>query len=128
MTLAGLRGFFGGRPLVVDFMPHTFSRTDKLLKDFATVFEDAERVLLHDIYSSARERNSSGVSGVDLYQVVNRCHSAVRYIPGVDDDEALGIARQSVRPGDVFVTMGAGDNWKLGERLREHIATEGSRS
>ena len=121
VTLAGLRHFFGERPLVVDFMPHTFSRTDRLLEDFATVFGDAERVILHDIYASARERNDSGISGTDLCRAVEHHHPAVAYTPRVDDDEALELARRSVRPGDVFVTMGAGDNWKLGERLRERL-------
>lgn len=121
VTLSGLRRFFAGRPLVVDFMPHTFSRTQRLLEDFATVFGDAERVILHDIYASARERNDYGISGRDLYRAVERRHPAVRYAPGVDDAESLEIARRSVRPGDVFVTMGAGDNWKLGERLRERL-------
>ena len=124
VTLTGLRHFFGNRPLVVDFMPHTFSRTDRLLEDFATVFGDAERVILHDIYASARERNDSGISGMALYRAVKRRHSAVEYTPGVDDDEALELAQRSVRPGDVFVTMGAGDNWKLGERLRERLVQE----
>lgn len=121
MTLSGLRRFFGDRPLVVDFMPHTFSRTDRLLADFAAVFGEAERVILHDIYASARERNDTGISGEDLYRAVSRRHPAVAYTPCVDDDDAVQIAERSVRPGDVFVTMGAGDNWKLGARLRERL-------
>ncbi len=124
VTLAGLRRFYAGRPLVVDFMPHTFSRTARLLDDFAVAFVDAERVILHDVYASARERNDSGVSGLDLYRAVDRLHPAARYAPRVDDDEALRIARRSVRPGDVFVTMGAGDNWKVGERLRALLRAE----
>lgn len=125
VTLRGLRRFFAGRPLVVDFMPHTFSRTERLLDDFAAVFGDAERIILHDIYASARERNDSGISGRDLYRAVERRHPAVRYAPRVDDAESLRIARRSVRPGDVFVTMGAGDNWKVGERLRARLQAEG---
>ena len=126
-TLSGLRRFFAGRPLVVDFMPHTFSRTERLLDDFAAVFGDAERVILHDIYASARERNDSGISGRDLYRAVERRHPAVHYAPRVDDDESLELARRWVRPGDVFVTMGAGDNWKLGERLRARLRAGGGR-
>jgi UDP-N-acetylmuramate--alanine ligase len=61
---------------------------------------------------------------MDLYRAVRRRHPAVEYTPGVDDDEALELAQRSVRPGDVFVTMGAGDNWKLGERLRERLVQE----
>jgi UDP-N-acetylmuramate--alanine ligase len=121
VTLSGLRRFFGDRPLVVDFMPHTFSRTGRLLEDFATVFGDAERVILHDIYASARERNDSGVSGEDLFRAVSRRHPSVAYTPGVDDGDAVQLAQRSVGPGDVFVTMGAGDNWKLGARLRERL-------
>ena len=122
VTLAGLRRFFADRRLIVDFMPHTFSRTHRLLEDFAAVFGDAARVILHDIYASARERNDSGISGRDLYHALKRRHADVAYAPSVDDAEALELALRSVRAGDVFVTMGAGDNWKLGERLRERLA------
>ena len=45
-----------------------------------------------------------------------------RYTPRVDDVEAIELALASVRSGDVFITMGAGDNWKLGERLRERLS------
>ncbi len=122
VTLAGLSRFFAGRRLIVDFMPHTFSRTAQLLEDFGSVFGAAAQVILHDIYASARESNESGISGRDVFQTVKRYHANTSYTPRVDDVEAIQLALASVRSGDVFITMGAGDNWKLGERLRERLS------
>jgi len=116
-TLAGYRGFFPGRRLVVDFMSHTYSRTRALLSDFGTCFEPAHMVVLHRIYASAREPNEGGISGRDLFAEVARHHGCVRYFE--EPAEAVPFLTSELRPGDLFVTMGAGDNWKLGRTLYE---------
>ena len=54
-TLNGFRDFYKGRKIIVDFMSHTYSRTQALLKEFASSFGAADMVILHKIYSSARE-------------------------------------------------------------------------
>ena len=114
-TLAGIKGFYPGRRLVVDFMSHTYSRTRALLAQFAACFSAADLVILHRIYASARERPEDGFGGRDLEQAVARNHPNVKYFEdplGAADAVAL-----ELRPGDLFVTMGAGDNWKLGREL-----------
>ncbi len=67
-TLEGIRRFYPGRRILVDFMSHTYSRTRALLGEFGACFAAADVVLLHRIYASARERNESGITGRDLYR------------------------------------------------------------
>jgi len=114
-TLEGLRSFFPGRRLIVDFMSHTYSRTRALLGEFGRCFEAADLVILHRIYASARETNEGGIRGQDLFNEVRQNHPDVRYIeePSTAASELAGELRQ----GDLFITMGAGDNWKIGQEL-----------
>ncbi len=110
-TIQGFRSFYPGRRIIVDFMPHLYSRTKDLFDGFVTAFDAADVVILHDVYSSARE-TSGDVSGIDLFRAVLRRHPDTHYFEGFRDAE--GFCRRLLSPGDVFITMGAGDNWKLG--------------
>ncbi|HWP68433.1 MAG TPA: UDP-N-acetylmuramate--L-alanine ligase, partial [Rectinemataceae bacterium] len=69
-TIAGIKAFWPARRIVVDFMSHTFSRTIALMDDFAASLDDADCVVLHDIYPSAREAPVAGVSGRNLFEKV----------------------------------------------------------
>jgi len=121
ITLRGLREFYPGRRIVVDFMSHTYTRTAALLEQFAAALLEADAVLLHKIYASARERYTGSVTGLDLFERVSQQHRGpVRYTDEVLD--ALPICRTLLVPGDVFVTMGAGDNWKLGRAVFEELS------
>jgi UDP-N-acetylmuramate--alanine ligase len=113
-TLEGYKSFYGRR-LVVDFMPHTYSRTRALLPQFAECFAPADQVILHRVYASAREQAQDGVDGRTLFREVAARHPAVLYYE--EPSEALEMLAGMLRPGDLFVTMGAGDNWKLGRAL-----------
>ncbi len=125
-TLAGLRAFYPGRRLIVDFMSHTYTRTAALLDEFAAAFGDADAVILHKIYASAREQFDGRVTGKDLYDRVASNHpgAVVHYTHEVLD--ALQFCLSILKPGDVFVTMGAGDNWRLGRTLLEELRRSGS--
>lgn len=114
-TLEGFRAFYPRRRLVVDFMSHTYSRTKALLDEFASAFPAADLVILHDIYASAREKNIPGISGELLFERTQAQHPQVRYIKRIEgaSEEIASL----LKPGDLFVTMGAGDNWKVGDAL-----------
>ncbi len=114
-TLGAFREFYPGRRIVVDFMSHTYSRTQKLLAQLAGSFSAADLVVLHRIYASAREHNPGGVSGTTLYEETRRRHPAVLYFD--DPFEAVEPLAARLTSGDLFVTMGAGDNWKAGRAL-----------
>lgn len=126
LTLEGYRELFPGRRLVVDFMSHTYSRTQALLPDFARAFSCADLLIVNDIYASAREHNASGISGQDLFRAVQAHHSAVHY--KADFSEAADFIAGELKSGDVFITMGAGNNNIIGSmvlRKLERISTAG---
>jgi UDP-N-acetylmuramate--alanine ligase len=127
-TLEGYREFFYGRRLIVDFMPHTFSRTSALLSEFAAAFDCADAVILHKIYASARETpDKSTVTGKTLFAEIQNRHKYTEKTVLYTDEplDALDAARAMLLDGrNLFVTMGAGDNWKLGYALYERLARE----
>ncbi len=114
-TLAGLKTFYPDRRLVVSFMSHTYTRTAALLDEFAASLGAADVVYLHKIYASAREAYQGGVDGRLLYERTRALGGDVRYVEEPLDAEQALLAE--LRPGDLFLTLGAGDNWKLGQAL-----------
>ncbi|MFW6252315.1 MAG: UDP-N-acetylmuramate--L-alanine ligase [bacterium] len=122
--LAALRDFYPGRRIVLDFMSHTYSRTEALLDRFARAIAHADLVILHKIYASAREQFSGEVTGRTLADAVSRLHGDVTYIE--EHEDALEYALGRLRDGDIFLTMGAGNNWELGRRVLAGLDTEQS--
>ena len=103
------------------FQPHTYHRTMSLFDDFARAFGDADRVLVLDIYSPAgREQPIAGVDARRLAEAMP--HPSARYAASFD--EAAAIVVDGARPGDLVVTMGAGDVTRLARPLLERLAEE----
>lgn len=122
-TLEGFKEFYKGRKLIVDFMSHTYSRTQALLKEFSECFFAADQLILHKIYSSARENPSNfNITGRTLYEEVLKSgmENVVYYEEILDaKDYVLSLLNEALDKekypdGYLFVTMGAGDNWKIG--------------
>ncbi|MDR1411489.1 MAG: UDP-N-acetylmuramate--L-alanine ligase [Spirochaetaceae bacterium] len=124
-TLSGLREFYPERRIIVSFMSHTYTRTAALLDEFAASFKDADIVFLHKIYGSARETYTGGVNGRTLYEKVKALRGNVYYTE--EPEDAAEMLTQTLRPGDLFITMGAGDNWKLGKKLLGRYEPERAR-
>lgn len=108
--------------VVVIFQPHRFTRTARLWRDFADAFVDADAVVLTDVYG-AGEAPQPGVSGRLLVRSILDAHPAkpLTYLPRHGDvvNHALGVTR----PGDVLLTLGAGDiNTVLDEWLGTEVA------
>ena len=129
-TLEGFKEFYKGRKLIVDFMSHTYSRTQALLKDFGASFYSADGVILHKIYSSARENPKDfNITGRTLFEEVlkNGKENVVYYEEIIDAlpyavEELNKPLDKSLYPdGYLFVTMGAGDNWKLGKAVLDEM-------
>ncbi len=114
-TLAGLREFYPDRRIIVDFMSHTSSRTAALLKEFASSFSCADELILHKIYPSARDDYSGLVTGETLFEETRKKHRRVKYFEEVFD--AKNYIENLLKKGDLFLTMGAGDNWQLGREI-----------
>jgi UDP-N-acetylmuramate--alanine ligase len=111
-TLQGFREKFPSRRLVVLFQPHRFSRTQNCWDDFKACFSDCDELILTDIYP-AGEKPIEGISSQKLAQEVKKDH--VQYLK---KDASLAASVQNLlNPGDVFVTLGAGDVWKIGMEI-----------
>jgi UDP-N-acetylmuramate--alanine ligase len=111
-TLKAARDGIGNGRLVVIFQPHRYTRTSNLMDEFATSFDEADHVLVMDIYAAGE----SPLEGVTAEALARRMTCAnARYTGGAD--ETLGAAALLARDGDLVLTLGAGDVWKVGERL-----------
>jgi UDP-N-acetylmuramate--alanine ligase len=117
-TLEGLKCFYPSRRLIVSFMSHTYTRTASLLDEFASSFTQADMVILHKIYGSAREEYSGGVNGKTLFEKTKKLQDEVYYID--EPLDAAPLLKTTLKKGDLFITMGAGDNWKLSRNLYDY--------
>lgn len=113
MTLAAARQVFKGR-IWCAFQPHLYSRTKHLLKEFAQSFEDADIVVLADIFA-AREIDPKDISSADLAREASLYHRNIRYLG--DFEIIYQHLQENLQPGDLLITMGAGNIWKVGEKL-----------
>jgi len=109
-TLAGARTRYPDREIWALFQPHTYSRTRALLDDFAAAFGDADHVLVVDIFP-AREVDNGSITSRDVLARME--HADARYIGALDD--AAGFLVDRLHPGDLLITMGAGDGYQVGE-------------
>jgi UDP-N-acetylmuramate--alanine ligase len=105
------------RPLTVIFQPHRFTRTKDLFDEFLAAFDGADRLVLTEIYA-AGEDPIPGATGDALYQAIKRRgHLDVEFIP--DKNEIAARLNGKLASGDVVLTLGAGDIYKIGEELVE---------
>jgi UDP-N-acetylmuramate--alanine ligase len=118
-TLAAARRSCDRRIIAV-FQPHRYTRTQALETEFARAFYDADAVVALPIYA-AGEEPIPGVSGERLVEQLKKFgHRDVVYAP--DFAKALEILREKARSGDLLITLGAGDVWRLGEQYLQERA------
>ena len=113
-TLGAIRQMWKGRIIVV-FQPHRYTRTRALMDEFVTSFNEADVLMVTEIYAASEEK-IEGVSGSVLSDKIHTSgHKHVVFVPTKEDaaEKVLAIARE----GDVVITLGAGDIYKIGERL-----------
>ena len=126
-TLAAARQC-GFRKIHVIFQPHRYTRTQLLLDEFATAFGDADSIIAVDIYAA----NEPPIPGVTAELVASRIAEAGgrRALYASSFAEAVTFAASAAQPGDMILTLGAGNVWQLGPRLLEElqmrIATAGA--
>ena len=108
-TIAAVRTMEPKR-IVIAFQPHTYTRTKALFSDFVRELQGADHVVLAEIYA-ARERNTVGISSRDLQeQIPGSVYCAT--LPEVTE-----YLRSIAQPGDVILTVGAGDIYRAGDTL-----------
>lgn len=105
----------GSRRIVAVFQPHRYSRSQSLEEEFTRAFTQADILIVLPIYA-AGESPIPGVTAEKLAGLIKKHgHPDVNY--AANFLEALGSLRQKVRDGDLVITLGAGDVWKIGEAL-----------
>ncbi len=102
------------KKLWVVFQPHTYTRTNAFLDDFAEALSLADYVVLSDIYA-AREVNTIGITSQDLLKKLQLNNAKAYYFPCFDDIENFLL--ENCTHGDLLITMGAGDIVTVGESL-----------
>ncbi|MCU0271258.1 MAG: UDP-N-acetylmuramate--L-alanine ligase [Acidimicrobiales bacterium] len=115
----------GWSRVVCTFQPHRFSRTGSLWQDFADAFSDADVLVVTDIYASG-ESPRPGVTGKLVLEAVLDAHpwQRVAWMPHRAD--VVGFLRAELRPGDLCLTLGAGDLTTLPDELMVARATTGA--
>ncbi len=105
----------GSGRIVACFQPHRFTRTKRLAGEFAGAFDDADLVIVSDVYS-AGEKPLDGVSGLSIMDAFRgRNGRVVMYRPTIP--EVVDYLAGEVRPGDLVLTLGAGDIYRAGREL-----------
>jgi len=102
------------KKLWVVFQPHTYSRTEAFMDQFAEKLASADAVVLAEIYP-AREKNIHGTSSSQLAEKIRELGTECYYFPTFDEIENFLL--QTCESGDVFITMGAGDVVLIGESI-----------
>ncbi len=116
-TLAAARQW--GRRVVVLFQPHRYTRTRDLAQEFAKAFGDADQLFITEIYA-ASEAPIPGVSGETLCDAVRATgHPSVTWVPKKQDLAVRVLP--SLQAGDLVLTLGAGDIWKVGLELLQAL-------
>lgn len=108
-----------GRRIVAVFQPHRYTRTQALFQDFMTAFNDANVLILTDIYAAGEDR-IEGVEAKAFYEGIRDYgHKDVTYI--ADKKEIVNHLLRIITAGDVVITLGAGDIWQVSEELVKQL-------
>lgn len=118
VTLSTLRKMYFDKTLLLVFQPHRYTRVKALWEDFLSVLKEPDILILTEIYP-ASEAPLPGISGRTLFESVNSLRSNKPTFFAKDLQNALEILKKIVEPGQVIVTMGAGDIYKLHNLLKK---------
>ncbi len=117
-TLAAARSGWDRRVVAV-FQPHRYTRTQALFEDFLTAFYQADLLVVMDIYPAGEEP----IPGVDAAALAagaaGHGHKDARYIP--EREAVVAHLLETVHPGDIVITLGAGNVWQVGADLTERL-------
>lgn len=113
-TLEAAREKFKNNKIIVVFQPHLYSRTKLLLNDFAKSFNQADDLIITDIYA-AREKNDKSIHAKDLVKAIKKFNPFVHYFKNFGD--ITKYLKNNAQKKDVIITIGAGDIYKVGDML-----------
>jgi len=119
-SLKALRNATSGKIYCI-FQPHTYTRTKILLNSFAEAFEDADKIIIADIYA-ARELDNGEVHSKDLVNRIKDKGSDALYLGSFEEIEEYVV--KEAKTGDIVLTMGAGNVYQIGESILAHNKKE----
>ncbi len=120
-VLETLGKFWQGRIIVI-FQPHRYTRTKLLYHEFGKVFHEADIVVITKLYP-AGEKPIPGIDSSVIYEEVKKSgHKGVYLIE--DRDEVKNFVMNQLKPGDLVLTLGAGDVWKIGVDILKTLKNE----
>ncbi|MBO5453667.1 MAG: UDP-N-acetylmuramate--L-alanine ligase [Clostridia bacterium] len=102
------------KSIIAIFQPHTYTRTKALLNDFSNAFYKADKVIITDIYA-AREKDDGTIHANDLVNALKINGVDAEYIP--DFDDICQYIKKNSAPGNIFITIGAGDIYKISNQI-----------
>lgn len=120
-TLASARARYGNREVWVVWQPHTYSRTRLLFKDFSRSFDDADHVLVTEVYG-AREESPVDFSAMQLVESME--HRDAHFVPGIK--EATDYLIDRLKTGDILLVLSAGDGDQISTNIVEFLSQDRS--
>ncbi len=118
-TIQAAKMRFPNKRVIVIFQPHTFSRTKELQNEFVDALSNADEALLLPVFASAREQTPEHPVGSDTLEQLSK-QKGIHFIHSyISPKELLAHLKEKIKPGDVIFTMGAGDVYKLDEKINE---------
>ena len=117
-ALLDTAGTLGYDRILCAFQPHTYTRTKALFAEFAEVLQQPDVTLLAEIFA-AREKNTVGISSADLAAAIPGARAIPTFV------ELTDTLYEMAKPGDLILTVGAGDIYTVGEALVKRGAEKG---
>ena len=118
-VLKAVKDGFSGRRVMAVFQPHRYSRTEELFSDFTGAFNDADELIITSIYA-AGEEPIVGVDSEDLCRAIEKHgHRNVTFVK--DMDAIIEALKERMKDGDIVITFGAGDIWKVADAVAESL-------
>lgn len=106
--------------VVVVFQPQRYSRTHLLMNEFSYAFSQADEVIIHTIYAPPGEQPIPGVTAENLANLIKKnSNPHTKFI--ATKEEVVAYLLDHIRPGDLIITMGAGDIWRVAHQLVEQL-------
>ncbi len=118
-TLSAVKSSWPGRRKVVVFQPHRYTRTKALFDDFTHAFYQSDLLVVLPVYA-AGETKIEGITSQVLCDKI-RTHGHKKVVFKKDFKETVFYLKEVLKEGDILLTMGAGDVWKVGEEILEGI-------
>ena len=120
VTLKAAREKFGDRRIICVFQPHQYKRTKALFSDFIGVFEEADQIIMPEIYKVVgREEDVSLVSSEQLVKEIKKRGKNALFLPKLS--QVVNYLVKHIRRDDIILIMGAGDVTKVGDKLIEEL-------